>query len=140
MRRITRVINFIVPTLWLSLLGALGFGYRWIESRASRDDVGTAVGATTAPIEAAATHAHSASSLAKAHAAELRALWIHVIRMRAELDVYRNHGRADAPTRGRYIEQAQKFYLHAFAQQLERTTEPAVAAERALLEEWRPPR
>ena len=140
MQRVQRVLNWVSPMMGALLIGAFGFGYRWIESRASRVDVADKVAATSAPIEAAVSASHHAASLADAHTVELRAVWLHVIAMRAELEVLRQYGRADPATRGRYIELAQKFYAHEYELQLTKTISPAEAARLALLAEWRPPR
>jgi len=124
-----------------AVLAAVLFTYRWFGSRASIDDVGTAVAVVSLDTKAAQKDAHHAASLADDHTKELHSMWWHIVAMRAELRVLREYGRQDAPTRSKYIEQAQGFYELQFEAQLKtHANDPAEAARLALLETWRPDR
>jgi hypothetical protein len=130
-----------LPYAVAGLFALLGFGWRWIESRASREDVGAAVGVAVAAANSAAADAHHAASLADGHSAELAALWLYVVAMRAELQVLREYARADGATRGHYVELAQRYYAREYELQLStHRNNPAEAARLALLAQWRPDR
>jgi hypothetical protein len=140
MQRVTRVLNWISPLMGMAMLTGLGFGQRWLSSRASHEYVGDKVAEPIGIARKAQDDAHHAASIADGHTIELRAVWGHVIAMRAEQEVQRRYPRQDAGTRGQYIELAQRFYAHEYALQLEKTISPAEAARLALLADWRPPR
>lgn len=139
-QRVVRVVRWLVPSSGALLAGVI-FTYRWFGSRASIDDVGTAVGTVSVVASAAQASAFSAESLAKAQALELAALWAHIVATRAELKVLREYGKADAQTRSKYIDEAQAFYVLQLEAQLRtHANNPAEAARLALLAQWRPDR
>jgi hypothetical protein len=141
LQRVAVVVKWIVPYLVAGIIALLGFGYRWIESRASREYVGEKVGEAVGTVQAIKTDAYHGSSLADAHERQLAALWTHVVSIEAELVVYREHGRAavDPQRRGPLLEQARRFYAREFEVQLRtHANDPAEAARLALLAPWRP--
>ena len=140
-QRVASVVRWVAPYVLAGAVAAVGFGTRWLESRASREDVGAEVGNALNIAKAAQASAHHAASLADNHAAELAALWAHVISLRAELMVQRSYQRQDVQTRARYTDEAQRFYAREFELQLStHRHDPAEAARLALLAQWRPDR
>lgn len=140
MQRIMRVAAWLAPSS-ATIMAAVLFTYRWFGSRASLEDVGQTIAMVSLDTKAAQKDAHHAASLADDHSTELRSMWWHVIAMRAELRVLREYGKQDAPTRSKYIEQAQGFYSLQFEEKLKtHANDPAEAARLALMETWRPDR
>lgn len=140
-QRVLAVWRWIAPSALAATIATGGIGWRWFESRASRTDVGELVASASAEAKAAKATAFHAESLTTAHAGELRALWVHVVALRAELVVLRAYGKSDAPTRSAYITEAQAFYEREFQTQLRTNAhDPAEAARLALQAKWRPDR
>lgn len=140
MQRLVRVAFWAAPSS-ASVLAAALFAYRWFGSRASLDDVGTKVATANIAAKAAQADALHAASIADGHTAELRALWLHVIAMRAELQISRAYSKADAATRGAYVESARGWYTLRFDEQMRtHANNPAEAAALALGQQWRPDR
>lgn len=141
LQRIAAVTKWIVPYLVAGIIALLGFGWRWIESRASREDVGIKVGEAVSGVKTIQANAFHASSLADAHERQLTALWAHLVSVEAELVVYREYSRlaADPARRGKLLEQARRFYAREFEVQLRtHATDPAEAERLAMLAPWRP--
>jgi hypothetical protein len=140
-QRVVAVVRWLAPYALAGVVAAIGFGWRWFESRTSREDVAALITTATSSAAAAQATAHSAASLAKTHTVELVEVWKHVVAMRAELKVLRAYGRADGPTRSRYIDEAQAFYAREYEIQLaSNRNNPAEAVRLALLAVWRPDR
>jgi hypothetical protein len=141
LQRVAAVVKWIVPYVVAGIIALLGFGYRWIESRASREYVGEKVGEAVSGVKTIEANAFHATSLADAHERQLAALWLHAVTTDADLIVYREHGRAaaDPAKRGPMIEAARRFYLREYEVQLRtHANDPAEAARLALLAPWRP--
>lgn len=139
LHRLLAVVRWLAPIALSAIVTFAGFGYRWFESRASRDDVATKVAKAVGAAAAAQSAAHHGTSLAEDHAKELAALWMHVIAVEAELKVYRDHGKADAAKRGQLIEEAKSFYALEHELQLRtHANDPALAARLTLMTKWRP--
>lgn len=140
-QRVAGFVRWVLPYAVAGLFTLLGFGSKWLEARASREDVGAAVGGVATVAQAAQAAAHHAASLADGHVHELAALWSHVVAIRAELAVWRQYSRADASTRSGYVASAQAFYAREYEVQLRtHANDPAEAARLALLAPWRPER
>ncbi len=138
-QRAATVGRWLAPYVLAGVVTVITGGWRWFESRTSRTEVGREVATATLAAKAAKATAFHAESLATAHAAELRAIWSHVIAMRAELVVWRAYAKTDALTRSGYIADAQEFYAREFELQLQRNAiDPAAAARLALQAKWRP--
>jgi hypothetical protein len=138
-QRLAAVVKWLLPYLLAGLFAGVGFGFRWLESRASRTDVAAAIAAVNAVAEEAKRNGYHGASLADSHARQLAALWSRLVAVEAELLVYREHGRADAARRGALVEQARKFYLREYEARLAtHANDPSEAARLALLAEWRP--
>lgn len=138
-RPVVRVVHWALPYAVAGLWALVGGGSKWIESRASRSYVGTEVGKVTAIARAAQSDAHTGSSLARAHAVELAALWAHVVSMEAELMVLRRYASQPPARRNELVAEAKSFYDLRLTEQLNKhADDPAEAARQALLAAWKP--
>lgn len=139
LQHLVRVVHWSLPYAVAGLWALLGGGFGWIESRPSRKEMGDKVGDAVALARAAQTDAHTGSSLARDHAKELRAIWIHIVDMEAELKVWREHSRLEPEKRNQLIQEAKGFYERELTTQLkEHADDPGEAVRLALLARWRP--
>lgn len=138
MQRLAGVARWLLPSSGAALVM---FALNWFGSRASINDVASSVATASIAAKQAQGDAHHAASIATGHAAELAAIWGHIVAMRAELKVLRAFSKQDGETKSRYIEAAQSFYSLRFEEQLRvHANDPAEAARLALLAQWRPDR
>lgn len=134
-----RVIGYLLPSAVAGLWVLVGASFGWIESRASRKDVADKIAPVAVAAKAAQSSALTGASLAKEHAVELKALWVHIVRLEAEAKVLREYGSKDPARRNALIDRARNFYEAKLNEQLETHADnPAEAAYQALLVEWRP--
>jgi hypothetical protein len=137
MRRIGKALQWVTPLVLTALLGWLVAARDWVKERVSATYLVTGA---VADAKAAMSYAHTASSRSAVHEAELVLVWRELVLVHAELEVLRTYSKA--ADRGELIEQARKFYGHAYTVERDsRPNEPpSASAARVLGLTWRPDR
>jgi hypothetical protein len=139
---IVRVLKWALPFVTTALIGAVGAGYAWINTRAGRVEMADAVAKVQASATAAqAASSHCASVLDGEHGLidQSKAAWGEVIALHAELQIYREYGHATAQQRAELIDDAVNWYAKQYKDELGRTAIDAQsAAARTLKQHFRP--
>jgi hypothetical protein len=138
LQRIKSVLGWAMPPASIIFSG-LALGYRWFGNRASIEDVSQRIAPVAIAASAAQAESFHCSSVLRDQGVALDAAWAEVVALHAELEVYRRYSSKDAGRRGQLIEEGTRFFRAEYDRQLElHPHDPAKAAARALLADWRP--
>ena len=142
MQRVARVVTWLVPYVLMGLTAAVGFGFRWVSSRAGREEMSGEIAKAKSAAQAAqnlSTHCSSLLDGEHGQIAQARAAWGEVVALHAELLIYREYGKLAARERNELIDDAKEFYAKQYKAELDRTaTDAASAAARTLAQRFRP--
>jgi hypothetical protein len=133
------VLRWVWPVVSIAMTTVAGFGFRWVLSRTSIEDVAPLIAKSNIAAAEAQSSALHCSSLAEVQSAQLTQITKMLLDTWAIAEVDRAYSKS--PRRSEYIDSARKFFAREYSDQLERhANDPARALELARAAEWRPDR